>query len=359
MRAESLVFLRELLSTPSPSGFERKGQRVWLDYAGQFADETSSDTYGNCQAILNPGGDPKVMIVGHADEIGLMVTHIAKEGFIHVQQIGGIDPAVVVGKRVVIHTAKGPVHGVTGATAIHLQDPKERAEAKVRKLHELFVDIGAKDRKDAEKRVAIGDPATFADDFQLLDGKNIAVARALDNRIGTWVAAETLRLVKTSKRKPSCAIHAASCVQEEVGLRGSHMLAVQEKPDIALVVDVGHATDTPGIDQRMHGKTELGKGPLISIGSTMLTELTDHIERIAAAKRIPLQRVAEPGYSGTDTESVFKVSGGAASALMALPIRYMHTTVELCDLRDLEKIAQVFADVCLSLKKGHRFKAKI
>jgi endoglucanase len=356
MQRESLDFLRQLLTTPSPSGFERKGQRVWLDYVKPYADKTRTDVYGNAMATLNPGGDPSVLIVGHADEIGLMVNHIDEDGFLYVTQIGGIDAAVVPGKRLAIHTAKGPVRGVTGATAIHLRDRDK--EEKPRKLHELFVDIGAKSEKGAKSRVQIGDPVTFVDDFELLD-KNIAIARALDNRIGTWIAAETLRLVRASKKKPVCEIVAASCVQEEVGLRGSHMVAMQTKPDIGLITDVGHATDSPGIDARRAGHVKLGGGPLLSIGSSTLPELNEEIEKIAKAKRIPLQRIASPGYTGTDTETIFKVSGGVACALVSLPIRYMHTTVEMTDLRDLERIAQLFAAVCLSLKKGQRFKARI
>lgn len=356
MREESLEFLKRLLTTPSPSGFEREGQRVWLDYAGQYADETRTDTYGSALGVLNPGATPKVMIVGHADEIGLMVNHIDEKGFLYPKSIGGIDAAVVAGKRLTIHTKKGPVRGVTGATAIHLRD--REGDAKPRKLHELFIDIGVSSKKAAERKVQIGDPITFVDDFEMI-GKNIAIARALDNRIGTWVAAETLRLVRESKKKLACSVCAASVVQEEVGLRGSHMMTMQEKPDIALIVDVRHATDSPGIDHRKHGFAKLGGGPQISIGASTLPELNEALEKIAKAKKIPLQRAASPGYTGTDTESVFKVSGGVASALVSLPIRYMHTTVEMTDLRDLERIAKLFAEFCLSLKKEQTFKAKI
>jgi putative aminopeptidase FrvX len=356
VRSESLEFLKKLLTTPSPSGFEREGQRVWLDYASRYADETRTDTYGNALAIVNAEAPVRVMLVGHADEIGFMVNHIDDKGFIYVVSIGGVDPQIMAGKRLEIHTRKGKVRGITGATAIHLR-PKDE-ESKPRKLHELFVDIGASSRKDAEKRVQIGDPITFVDDFEMLDG-HLAVARALDNRIGTWVAAETLRLIHESGRKPVCAVYAASCVQEEIGLRGSHMMTMQVRPDIGLVVDVGHATDSPGIDARKHGLAKLGGGPLLSIGGATLPEVNAHLEKIAKAKRIALQRTASPGASGTDMDSVFKVAGGAACALVSLPIRYMHTTVEMADLRDLERIAKLFAEFCLSLKKGQSFKARV
>ncbi len=356
MREASLEFLRRLLTTPSPSGFERAGQRVWLDYAGAFADETQTDVYGSAVATLNPGGTPRVMIVGHADEIGLMVNHIDEKGFIYARSIGGIDPAVVPGKRLAIHAAGGMVRGVTGATAIHLRDREK--DAKPAKLHELFIDIGAGSREEAEGRLRIGDPITFVDDFELLD-ENVAIARAFDNRIGTWIAAETLRLVRESGRTPACALIAASAVQEEIGLRGSHMLAERLRPDIALVTDVGHATDSPGIDARQHGATKMGGGPLLAIGGPTLPELVRELEATAGRHEIPLQRIATPGRSGTDADSVFMAGGGIATGLVKLPIRYMHTTVEMTDLRDLERIARLFAEFCLALEPGHRFRTEI
>ena len=357
MRPESLEFLKNLLTTPSPSGFERRGQRVWLDYAQQFADELETDTYGSAWGVINPGAGPRVAIVGHCDEIGLMVNHIDEKGFIWVSSIGGIDPAVVPGKRLTIHAKKGPVRGFTGATAIHLRDRTK--DAKARKLHELFVDIGVKTKRAAEAKVQVGDPITFVDDFELVDGKNIAIARALDNRIGTWVAAETLRLIKASKKKLNCSVYGCSVVQEEIGLRGAQMMTMNVRPDIGLVVDVGHATDSPGIDPRQHGYAKLGGGPLIAIGGPTLPEVNDRLEKIAKANKIPLQRNANPGASGTDTDMVFKVTGGVACGLVSLPIRYMHTTVEMTDLRDLEKIPKLFAEFCLSLKKDEVIRAKV
>ena len=254
-----------------------------------------------------------------------------------------------------IHTKKGPLDGITGATAIHLQD---RGSDKKSKIHELFIDIGAKNKKQAEKKIRIGDPVTYTDSWSMLD-KNKIVSRALDNRIGTWVAAETLRLIKESKKSLNCCVVATSCVQEEIGLRGAQMMTMQQQPDIGLVTDVGHATDTPGIDSRKAGYAKLGGGPLIDIGGATLPEVNNHLEKIAKGSKIKLQRVASPGGSGTDADVVFKVSGGCACGIISLPIRYMHTTVEMADLRDLEKIAVLFAEFCLSLKKGQKFKATI
>lgn len=359
MRKESIDFLKKLLTTPSPSGFERKGQRVWLDYVKRYADETWTDVYGSGVATLNPGAETTVMIVGHADEIGLMVNYVDEKGFIYVQRIGGVDPAVVPGKRLTIHTAKGPVRGVTGATAIHLRERTGSEGDKVKEIHELFVDVGAKDKKAVEAMgIEVGDPITFIDDFELLD-EHLAIARAFDNRIGTWVAAETLRLLKSTKKKLNCTVHATSCVQEEIGVRGAHMIVMQLHPDIALVTDVGHATDSPGIDARKHGEFKMGGGPQLSVGGPTLPEVNAQLKAVAKTHHIPLQLEATPGRSGTDADAVFKESGGVATGLVSLPIRYMHTTVEMTDLRDLERIARLFAEFCLSLKPGQKFRAKV
>lgn len=357
MRTESLEFLKDLLSTPSPSGFERYGQRVWLDYVSQYADEVFTDVYGSAVGVLNPGAETSIMLVGHADEIGLMINYIDDNGFLYAKSIGGIDTAIVPGKRLTIHTKKGPVDGITGATAVHLRD-RSGDGYKVREMHELFIDIGADSKASALRRVQIGDPVTFKDDFELI-GKDLAVARALDNRIGTWAVAEALRLIKASGKKLNCTVYATSCVQEEIGHRGAHMLTMRLDPEMALVVDVGHATDTPGIDQRKHGEFKLGGGPIMSIGGPTLPEMNDRIEKVAKQARITLQREAEPGRSGTDTDHVFKVSGGVACGLVCLPIRYMHTPVEMGDLRDLEKIARLFSAFCLSLKKGEHIMADV
>ncbi len=260
MRPQSLDFLKELLTTPSPSGFESAGQKVWCNYARQYADEVRTDAYGNAVAALNGEGDPKVMFDGHADELGLMITYIDDKGFLYVQRIGGMDPALVRGHRVNIHTKKGVVKGVMGATAIHLL-PRE-GEKKAPKWPELFVDIGAKDGKEARQRVSVGDPATFVEGFDQLD-KNIAISRAFDNRVGTWCAIEGLRLAREARdkgKKLACGIYACSSVQEEVGGAGAAMNVANIKPDAAIVIDVTHATDTPGIDMKEHGEVKLARG---------------------------------------------------------------------------------------------------
>jgi len=356
MREASLDFLRTLVNTPSPTGHETRGQRVWLDYAGQFADETFFDAYGNCVAVLNKGASPRIMLAAHADEIAMAVNYIDDNGFIYVQKMGGIDAAITKAQRVVIHTRGGAVKGVVGNVAPHLT--KQDGDAKPPKIHDLFIDIGVGSRKEAEKIVRIGDPITLADEFDILRG-DLAVARAFDNRIGTFAVAETLRLLKESKVKLNAEICAVSNVQEEVGLLGARQIAYSLKPDIALVVDVTHATDYPTVSKTQHGDTRIGKGPAITHGGCNHPSVVARLEEVAAKKKIPLQHEAMSNSSGTDTDVIFWTRGGIASALISLPNRYMHSPVEVVSLKDLELIPQLMAAFVQSLKKGEEFKVKI
>jgi endoglucanase len=356
MREQSLQFLRTLINTPSPVGHEVRGQRVWLDYAKQFADETFSDTYGNCVAVLNKGGSPRLMISGHADEIAMAVNYITDEGYIYVRKMGGVDAAITKAQRVVIHTAAGPVKGVVGNVAPHLM--KEEKEPKAPKIHDLFIDIGVSHKKDAEKLVRVGDPITLVDEFDLLRN-DLAVARAFDNRIGTFAVAETLRLLKESGTKLQAEVCAVSNVQEEVGLLGARQIAYSLKPDVALVVDVTHATDYPTVNKQQHGDVKVGSGPSITHGGCNHPEVVARIEQVAKAKKIPLQHEAMSSTSGTDTDAIFWTRGGIASGLISLPNRYMHSPVELVSLKDLELIPQLLAAFAASLKKGEEFKVRI
>ncbi len=356
MREESLEFLKKLLTTPSPSGYESRGQRIWCEYARKYADEVHTDAYGNAVAVLNPGGDPKIMLDGHADEIGLMVKHIDEKGFIYFQRIGGVDPALVRGKRVNIHTAKGIVRGVTGATAIHLR--KREKEPKVTKMHEIFIDIGASDRKAAARKVAVGDPITFVDDFEVLNG-SVAVARAFDNRVGTWAVIEALRLAAEARVKPKCAIYACSSVQEELGLHGATMSAANVSPDAAIAVDVTHATDTPGIDVKQHGEIKMGKGPTVSLGRENHPAIVERFRKVAGKKKINVQIETFSLTGGTNAYAIWTKQGGIPSAIISVPNRYMHTTVEMIDLKDLQRTADLLAGFCLDLKKSERFKVKV
>jgi endoglucanase len=356
MRPQSLAFLRTLVNTPSPVGHEVRGQRVWLDYVTPFADETFSDAYGNCVAVLNKGGSPRLMLSGHADEIAMAVNFINDEGYVYVRKMGGIDAAITKAQRVVIHTRNGPVKGVVGNVAPHLM--KDDKDAKAPKIHDLFIDIGAANRKEAEALVRIGDPITLTDEFDVLRN-DLVVARAFDNRIGTFAVAESLRLLKEKKIKLQAEVCAVSNVQEEVGLLGARQIAYSLKPDVALVVDVTHATDYPTVSKAQHGDVKVGKGPTITHGGCNHPDVVVRIESVAAARRIPLQHEAMSSTSGTDTDAIFWTRGGIASALISLPNRYMHSPVEVVSLKDLELIPELLAAFAASLKKKEQFKVKI
>ena len=356
MRTQSLEFLRRLVNTPSPVGHEVRGQRVWLDYAKQFADETYSDAYGNCVAVLNKGGSPRLMLAGHADEIAMAVNYIDDNGYIYVRRMGGIDAAITKAQRVIIHAQNGPVKGVVGNVAPHLM--KLEGEQKPPKIHDLFIDIGVSKRAEAEKLVRIGDPITLVDEFDILRG-DIAVARAFDNRIGTFAVAEALRLLKDSRAKLQPEVCAVSNVQEEVGLLGARQIAYSLKPDVALVVDVTHATDYPTVSKPQHGEVKIGSGPTITHGGCNHPEVVRRLEALAKAKKIPLQHEAMSSTSGTDTDAIFWTRGGIASALISLPNRYMHSPVEVVSLKDLEQIPQLLAAFASSLQAGEQFKVKI
>jgi endoglucanase len=357
MRKESLDFLRTLVNTPSPSGHEVRGQRVWLDFVKSYASETFSDAYGNCVAVLNKGGSPRLMLAAHADEIAMVVSYITEEGFIYVRRIGGVDAAIIKAQRVTIHTRNGPVKGIVGNIAPHLSRENDK-EQKAPKIHELFIDIGATNKKDAEKAVRIGDPITLSDEFDLLKN-DLAVARAFDNRIGTFAVAEAVRLLKESGSKLRAEVCAVSNVQEEVGLLGVRQIAYSLQPDVALIVDVTHATDCPTVSKTQHGDVRLGKGPAITHGGSNHPEVVARIEAVARQKKISLQQQAASSTTGTDTDAVFWTRGGIASGLISLPNRYMHSPVEVVSLRDLAKIPELLAAFALSLKAGERFKVKI
>ncbi|HEU5071535.1 MAG TPA: M42 family metallopeptidase [Verrucomicrobiae bacterium] len=356
MRAQSLEFLRRLVNTPSPVGHETRGQRVWLDYAGQFAEETFSDAYGNCVAVLNKGGGPRIMLAGHADEIAMAVNYVDDNGYLYVRRMGGVDAAIMKAQRVTIHSRSGPVKAVVGNVAPHLT--KQEGDPKPPKMHDIFLDIGAASRKEAEQFVRIGDPITLVDEFEVLRG-DLAVARAFDNRIGTFAVAEALRLLKESKTRLHAEICAVSNVQEEVGLLGARQIAYSLKPDVALVVDVTHATDYPTVNKAQHGDIKLGGGPAITHGGCNHPEVVARLEDVAAKKKIPLQHEAMSATSGTDTDAIFWTRGGIASALISLPNRYMHSPVEVVNLLDLEKIPELLAGFCQSVKRGEQFKVKI
>jgi len=344
MRKESLTFLEELVNAPSPSGFEQAAQSVVREYAGKFADEVATDVMGNVIAVVNPGGKPRVMLAGHCDEIGFMVRYITDQGFIHFSPIGGVDAHLVPGQKVTVHGAKGPVRGVVGKKAIHLMEPEERK--KVLQFHQQWIDIGAASKEEAEKRVDVGDPVTFAANFEPLSG-DLAVARGFDDKMGSFVVIEALRLAAQKKLK--AAVFAVSTVQEEIGARGAHTSAFAIDPDVAIAVDVTHATDYPDADKKRFGETRLGGGPVLHRGANMNPVVTQRLLGAAKKARIDYQMIGVPGASGTDAWAMQLVRGGTASSVVSVPLRYMHTPIEVLDMRDLETTSRLLAAFCADL----------
>ena len=296
------------------------------------------------------------MLAGHADEIAMAVNFINPEGFIYVRKLGGIDPAITRAQRVLIHTRKGPVKGVVGNVPPHLT--KLEKERKLPEIHELFIDIGASKKEETEKLVRIGDPVTLEDTFDILRG-DLAVARAFDNRIGTFAVVEALRILKEGRKKLEAEVCAVSNVMEEVGCLGARQIAYSLQPNVALVVDVTHATDYPTVNQQMHGAIKIGHGPTLTHGGCNHPDVVDRLEEVAKQEKIPLQHEAMSATSGTDTDVIFWTRGGIASGLVSLPNRYMHSPVEVVSLKDLEQIPTLLAGFALSLKKGEQFKLKI
>ena len=325
-------FLEELLETPTPSGYETPGQRAWVAYVSEFADTVHTDEYGNAVAVLE-GGDPEVAVGGHADEIGLIVRDIDESGYLRVSRIGGADKTVSKGQHVRVHTADGPVAGVIGQTAIHIREDDEPTE-----IGNQFIDIGADDQETAAELVDRGDPVTFVQTISEFEGGKIA-ARGLDNRVGTWVAAETLRRAATTD--PTATVYAVSTVQEEVGGRGAAMVGFDLDPDAMVAVDVNNATDTPDSPGEHTSGVELGGGPIVSRGGTNHPRLGDAVRTVAAAEDIDVQLQATGGRTGTDADSVFTQRGGIPSLSVGIPNRYMHTPVETIDLEDLDAVADL------------------
>ncbi len=355
MERSSLDFLKKLLATPSVTSQEARGIRVWVDYVKKFADRVETDAYGNAYAFLNEKGSPKLMLTGHADEIGFMVQYVDSDGFLYMTGVGGVDRALARGQRIHVHTKKGPVLGVIGSLPIHLQDRKD--DKKVPEMHEIFIDIGVKTKKEALRKVEIGDTITYVDDFEILNG-TIAVARGFDNRIGTFAAAEALRLLSEIKKLNACVV-AVATVQEEIGLNGAAMAGYNAHPDVALVADVGHALDIPGVNKPKHGEAALGNGPILGLGSANHPVVVERLRIVARARKIPLQAALDPNHTSTDADAISVARGGIPTACLGLPNRYMHTPVETIDLKDLDHLVRLMAAFAASLSKGERFKVKI
>jgi len=336
---KSLDFLKRFVDTPSPSGFERPAQEVWREYVSAFADEVHWDVQGNSIGVVNRGGSPRIMLAGHCDEIGFMVKYVNDGGYVYFSTIGGVDPAVVPARKVVIYTARGPVAGVIGRTAIHLQDKDD--DKKPPKIHDMWIDIGAKDKKEALKRVAVGDPVVFDMGFWILSG-DLAVARGFDDKMGAFAVAEALRMLSKDKSLKA-EVHGVASVQEEISFAGAVTSAFSIEPDVAVAVDVGNATDSPGVSKERFGEIALGKGPIIHRGSSVSPAVESMLKKTADKSKIPWQAAAAPRWTGTDADAIFKTRAGVACGLVSVPNRYMHTPVEVIHLGDLENCASLMA----------------
>ncbi len=340
MNKQSKQFLADLINSISPSGYEAPAAKIWKAEAASFAAKVWTDTHGNSHAIVNPGGSPRVMFAGHYDEIGFQISYIDDQGFLWIQALGGWDPQIAQGQRVQIMTKKGIVRGVVGKVAIHLQDPEQRK--KVSEVKDLWIDIGARDRKDAEKMVEIGDPLVIAYGFEEL-ANGLAAGRAFDNRAGAFVVLEAARMLSTLD--PAAEIHAVATVQEEIGLRGATTAAYGIDPDVGIAVDVTFATDHPNMGDaiKRENKIELGKGPVLTRGPNINGKLFDLFVKTAKAEKIPVQINAEPRGTGTDANALQLNRAGVTTGLVSIPLRYMHSPCETISLKDLEQVARLLA----------------
>jgi putative aminopeptidase FrvX len=346
------AFLTDLLRAKSPSGAEAQAQAVYDHYVRPHASAYADDALGNRLASLNPQGTPTLMLAGHMDELGLIIIYVNKDGFLYFDTIGGHDLSIISGRRVIIQTAHGPVKGVTGKRAVHLMDDEDRK--KVPKKHEIWIDIGAKSKAEALARIAIGDVATYDHEFELING-SIGTARAFDNKVGAYIVGETLIRLAREKAKLAAKLVSVATTQEEIGTRGAQTSAFAVDPHVALIVDVGHATDHPDCDPRKFGETKLGGGPIICRGPNINPKV--HARLLATAKKlkIPYQLEADPRPTGTDARAIQMARGGVGCGLVSIPLRYMHTPSEIVDLEDVEHCVKLFAGFAKSLGKGESF----
>ena len=349
----SLTFLENYLNNPSPTGFESEGQKMWLNYIKPYIDSHYVDTYGTVVGIVNPEAEYKVVIEAHADEISWFVHYITKDGFIYLRRNGGSDHQIAPSKRVNIHTEKGIVKGVFGWPAIHVRDAgKEEAPT----LKNIFLDLGCKSDKEVEELgVHVGCVVTYEDEFMVLNNRYF-VGRALDNRIGGFMIAEVARILKESKTKLPFGLYIVNAVQEEVGLNGATMIAHKIKPNAAIVTDVCHDTQTPMMNKIVSGDLACGKGPVLSYGPAVQNNLLKLIIEAAKKEKIEFQRQAASRSTGTDTDAFAYSNDGVASALISLPLRYMHTTVESVHKNDVENVIKLIVASLKHIKNNHDFR---
>ena len=350
---KSEAFLEKYLNNPSPTGFESVGQKMWLDYISPYIDKYFVDTYGSVVGVINPKAKYKVVIEAHADEISWFVHYITKDGFIYLVRNGGSDHQIAPSKRVNIHTKKGMVKAVFGWPAIHT---RRAGKEKAPKPDNIFLDCGCDSKKAVEKLgIHVGCVVTYEDKFMILN-KNFYVGRALDNRMGGFMIAEVARLLKENKVKLPFGLYITNSVQEEVGLRGAQMITESIKPDVAIITDVCHDTNTPMIDKIKEGDTKCGDGPVLTYGPAVQNNLLKLIITSAEKNKIPFQRNAASRSTGTDTDAFAYSTGGVASALISLPLRYMHTTVESAHKDDVENVIRLIFESLKKIKNNHDFR---
>jgi len=340
MERQQFDFLKSLVETPSPSGYEQQAAAIWREYAGQFADKISTDSQGSVVAGINLGGTPRVMLSGHIDEIGFIVRYIDEQGFLYFGTIGGFDPLTLPGERVQLLGKHGLVRGAIGRKARHLQRPDE--QHKGIEIDDLWIDIGAANRQAAEELVEVGTAATRAQGLETLANPDLIISRALDNKTGAYVVARALELV--SQRQPRAAVFAVASVQEEVGLRGARTSAFGVDPRIGIAVDVTHASDYPTADKKRTADVRLGGGPVLTFGPTINPRVATNLLDAARSRGIAIQREAEGRTTGTDADAIQQVRAGIAAGLISIPLRYMHTGAEIGSLTDIEQCAELLAE---------------
>jgi len=355
---EDLAFLFDLLNTPSPTGFELAGQRKWAGYVRAHADRVENDAYGTTWATLESrateGTSKRIMLEAHADEIGFIVKQITKEGFLRIDRIGGSDTATARGRRLQILGDKGSVRGIIGNTAIHLRKDS-LGDEKAPKIYELYVDVGAANPEEvAALGLRVGHPAVYVDQAEAL-GTHYIVSRALDNRVGGYILSQVLANLSQRKEALRSTVYAVNAVQEEIGGHGAKMVSHRLMPDLCIVLDVTHATDTPGIDAAQHGEVKLGGGPSLTHGTCNHPVVIGRLLEVAEKLNIPIQHESSSRYSGTDTDVIFETREGIPSALISVPLRYMHSVVEMADLEDVKKVIELLTAFVESISEGDSF----
>lgn len=346
-------FLVKYLNNASPTGFESSGQQIWLDYMKPYIDSYFTDNYGTAVGVINPEAEYKVVIEAHADEISWFVNYITDDGYIYVIRNGGSDHQIAPSKRVNLHTPKGIVKGVFGWPAIHV---REKESESTPTLKNIFIDVGASNKQEVlDMGIHVGTVATFDDEIFKLNGKYWC-GRALDNRIGGYMIAQVARKLKEEGKKLPFGLYVVNAVQEEIGLRGAEMIAAKIKPNVAIITDVCHDTHSPMYDKKLQGDQKSGNGPVLTYGPAVQNNLLNMLIEVAEKHEIPFQRSAASRSTGTDTDAFAYSNEGVPAALISLPLKYMHTTVETAHETDIEQVIDLMYQFLVQLENGHDFR---